>query len=182
MRIFARTVLALALLHAVATAPDACAAGFGAVRLGATASLISEPFPSLGAVGIEATFLDLARVEAGISVGQTVLGALIGVTTYTYGASARLRVPSLRLSPTVGLGASRSYTNENNNLFHSKGHLGKRSHYYLNPSVGIELKLTDDGFIGGGLSVPFRKEQDGAWRAQSVGKVAPFFYIGMHFI
>lgn len=69
-----------------------------------------------------------------------------------YGYGARIRLPLLTISPTVGIHRS-WYTNRD------------KKKNYLSPSVGIEFSVSNI-ILGFAVSSPLRKDASGNWKAK----------------
>ena len=184
-----RLILLIAAAVGLAVTTPALALDFKMVNAGAQASLMTPPYPALIGLSAQATFFDLLRVQGDFGAGQFVLGRLVGVKTASWGASALLRVPSLPISPIVGIGLSKNYNDERSSVFHSKGTLPISRAQYLTPMAGVEFR-TGLFYFGFGLCAPFRKV-NGKWQRQGYDAensitgsmtrfiVLPFGYLGL---
>ena len=148
---------------------------------------ITRPYMSYLGVMAHLTFLDLLRVYAGGGLVRALISnstnEAIKEKAYSYGYGALLRIPTLMVSPIVGLEWSTYWRDD-----------GANRTKYLSPLAGFEIRFSF-AIIGFGALAPRRKSAGGSWKAKKEkSKIlfiddeekerdfwAPFAYVGVEF-
>lgn len=140
----------------------------------------SDPFPSLGSVGVTLTLLDILRLEAGTEGVIAAIASISGRQVYNVGFGAKLKLPKQGITPVIGLGTSRQFFKENSVTW------GKRRvEEYIYASGGLEWHFTHI-YFGAGIIYVFHKNESNAWVSLSGDKIHespvwPNVYVGLHF-
>jgi hypothetical protein len=147
------------------------------VALTAYGSVLSEPFPSAAGVNLGLTFFDTLRVAVGFGLPKFFVMNVTGMRIATWGASARLHWPGLRVTPFVGGSIARTHIRRS--PFGKFGDWRQDVTYY-HPHAGLEWRLDSGAFFNGGVLIPFEAKRDQGDRPFWRGWF-PFFQAGVTF-
>lgn len=143
----------------------------GLIRLGGYISAPSNPFPSFPGLGVSISLIDTIRIEAGGSVVKNIIAKIVdgldegdNIRAYSYGATVRLRVPGLEISPVLSIGYARTVLDGSGSRFFG---YRKSEKEFLTPGLGIEAQWGNHLYGGFELFMTLEKNNAEKYRQEN---------------